>query len=160
MKIGRGVFIAKTAIVTGDVEIGDDSSIWFNSVVRGDLNSIRIGKMTNIQDGVIVHVDEDFDVKIGDRVTVGHSAVVHGCRIDNDVLIGIGSIILNGAEIGEYSIIGAGSVVTGKRYPDRSLILGSPARVVKGIERKEYRMIEKSWRNYLRLKDKYLQNDY
>jgi len=160
MKIGRGVFIAKTAVVTGDVEIDDDSSVWFNSVVRGDLNSIRIGKMTNIQDGVIVHVDEDFGVEIGDRVTVGHSAVVHGCRIGNDVLIGIGSVILNGAEIGEYSIIGAGSVVTGRKYPDRSFILGIPARVVREVEKKEYRLIEKSWRNYMRLKEMYLQNDY
>lgn len=160
MKIGRNVFIADTAVVRGDVEIGDDSSIWFNAVVRGDVDYIRIGKETNIQDNVVVHVDEGEPCEIGDRVTVGHSAVVHACRVADNVLIGMGAIVLNGAEIGEYSIVGAGAVVTGKKYPERSLILGVPAKPVRELNEREIEMIETSWKNYVRLKERYLRKEF
>ncbi|AIY89972.1 gamma carbonic anhydrase family protein [Geoglobus acetivorans] len=156
MKVGNGVFIAETAVVRGDVEIGDDSSIWYNAVVRGDVDYIRIGSETNIQDNVVVHVDEGEPCEIGSRVTVGHSAVVHACRIADNVLIGMGAIVLNGAEVGEYTIVGAGSVLTGKKYPEHSLILGVPGKVVRELTDSELEFIERSWKNYIRLKNRYL----
>ncbi|WP_456370282.1 gamma carbonic anhydrase family protein, partial [Geoglobus sp.] len=115
MKKGERVFIAENATILGDVEIGDDSSVWFNAVIRADLDRVTIGRKTNVQDNSVIHVDEGFPAEIGDRVTIGHSAVIHGCRISDDVLVGMNAVVLNGAEIGEYSIVGAGAVVTGKR---------------------------------------------
>lgn len=158
MKKGERVFIADNAVVRGDVEIGDDSSVWFNAVIRGDLDRVLIGEMTNVQDNAVIHVDEGFPTLIGDRVTIGHSAVIHGCRIADNVLIGMNAVILNGAEIGEYSIIGAGAVVTSKKYPERSLILGVPARTVREVTDSEIELIERSWKEYLKLKDRYLAN--
>jgi len=112
-KIHPTVFIAENAIVIGEVEIGPESNIWFNSVIRGDLNSIRIGSRVNIQDGCILHVDKEFyPLIIEDEVILGHRVVAHGCTIRKGSLIGIGAVLLNGVEIGEHSIIGAGSIVT------------------------------------------------
>ncbi len=156
MKKGERVFIAENATILGDVEIGDDSSVWFNAVIRADLDRVTIGRKTNVQDNSVIHVDEGFPTEIGDRVTIGHSAVIHGCRISDDVLVGMNAVVLNGAEIGEYSIVGAGAVVTGKRYPERSLILGVPAKVVREVTDQEVELIERSWKEYLRLKDRYL----
>ncbi|WP_457590988.1 gamma carbonic anhydrase family protein [Geoglobus sp.] len=158
MKRGERVFIADTAVVRGDVEIGSDSSVWFNAVIRGDLDRVSIGEKTNVQDNAVIHVDEGFPALIGDRVTIGHSAVIHGCRIADNSLIGMNAVVLNGAEIGEYSIVGAGAVVTGKRYPERSLILGVPAKVVREVTEQEIELIERSWKEYLKLKDMYLSN--
>ena len=153
--VGKDVFIAPNATVVGDVELNDYSSVWFNTVLRGDLNSIKIGEFTNIQDNVVMHVDVDFPIKIGKYCTIGHSAVVHGCEIENNVIVGLNSSILDGAVIGEYSIVGANSLVTSKEYPPNSLILGVPAKVVRELNNREIEMIERSWKEYYKLAKKY-----
>ena len=136
--------MAPGVAVIGDVEIGPGSSLWFGSVVRGDIHSVRIGARTNLQDLCVVHVTRDrFSTHLGDEITVGHRAVVHGCRIGDGALIGIGAIVLDGAEVGEEALIGAGAVVTpGTKIPAGALALGAPARVVRGLsasEREEQR---------------------
>lgn len=138
------MWLAPGAVVVGDVEIGPESSIWYGSVVRGDVHHIRIGARTNIQDACVVHVTRDrFPAWIGAEVTVGHRAVVHGCRVGDGALIGIGAIVLDGAEVGEEALVGAGAVVTpGTRVPARTLVVGTPARVVRDLtdeERREQR---------------------
>jgi carbonic anhydrase/acetyltransferase-like protein (isoleucine patch superfamily) len=122
-------YIDQSAQVIGDVEIGQESSVWMNVVIRGDVNIIRIGDRTNIQDGTVIHVMRDTHAtRIGNEVTVGHAAVLHGCTIHDRVLIGMGSMLLNGAEIGEDSIVAAGTLVPeGKKFPPRSLLMGRPA---------------------------------
>lgn len=129
--IAPSAFIAATATVIGDVEIGDESGVWFNVVVRGDVNHIRIGRRTNLQDGTIVHVtSKTHPTVIGDGVTVGHGVKLHGCSIENDSLVGIGAIVLDGAVIGSGSMVAAGSLVApGTLVPPGSLVMGSPARV-------------------------------
>ena len=126
---GKNIFIAKSADVLGKVRIGDYSSIWYQAVLRGDMDSITIGERSNVQDGSVVHVAPGgYCVKIGDGVTIGHNCTIHGCTIENNVLVGMGSTILNGAVIGENTIIGAGSLVTqNKVIPPNSLVMGSPA---------------------------------
>ena len=125
-KIDPTVFIAENATVIGDVEIGAHSSIWYNAVLRADNNHIRIGKRVNIQEGAIVHEDMDCPVEIGDDVTIGHGAIVHGCRIGSNVLIGMGAILLSGCVIGDNCMVAAGALVTGKTVlPDNSIIMGS-----------------------------------
>ncbi|MBO1307475.1 gamma carbonic anhydrase family protein [Enterococcus sp. 669A] len=131
-------FIANSADVYGDVTLGEGSTVWFQSVLRGDSNSITIGKVTNIQDGTVVHVDHDAPVVIEDYVTIGHACIIHGCTIHSGALIGMGSTILNYAEIGENSLIGAGSLVTENTViPPNSLAFGSPARVVRSLTPEE-----------------------
>lgn len=129
--VAESAWIDQSAQVIGDVTVGEESSLWMNVVARGDVHWIRIGARTNLQDGVIVHVMRgEFPTVIGDEVTIGHGAVVHGCTIGDRVLIGMGAIVLNGAEIGPGCIIAAGAlVVEGTRVPPRSLVMGSPARV-------------------------------
>ena len=126
-----GVFIDVSAQVIGDVEIGAESSVWMNAVVRGDVHRIRIGARTNLQDGVIVHVMNDtHPTTIGDDVTIGHGAIVHGCTLGNRILVGMGAVLLNGVEVGDDSIVAAGTLLTeGTRIPPRSLVMGSPGRV-------------------------------
>src|ERR1044071_14964 len=137
-KLGKGVYIAKTAVVIGDVTLGAHSSVWYHAVVRGDINRIVIGHHTNIQDNAVLHLADDFACVVGNYVTVGHSAVVHACRVGDEVLVGMGAIILDGAVIGRQSIIGAGALVTqGTRVPAGSLVLGSPAKVVRTLTAKE-----------------------
>ena len=136
--LGKSVFIAKGAVVVGDVTLGDFSSIWFNSVLRADINRISIGHDTNIQDNCVLHLADDFPCSVGNHVTVGHGAIVHACRVHDEVLVGMGSTILDGAEIGEQSIIGAGALVTsGVRIPPGSLVLGVPAKVVRKLSAEE-----------------------
>lgn len=138
-------FIADTADIYGDVKIGKDSSIWFQAVLRGDCNTITIGENTNIQDGTVIHVDHPSAVAIGDNVTIGHQCIIHGCEIQNGVLIGMGSIVLNDAVIGENSLIGAGSLVTeGTVIPPNMLAFGSPAKVIRPLTTAE---IEKNRKN-------------
>jgi carbonic anhydrase/acetyltransferase-like protein (isoleucine patch superfamily) len=134
-RISSSAWIAPGAVVVGDVEIGDDSSIWYAAVVRGDVHHVRIGARTNIQDGAVVHVTRDrFPTRIGDEVTVGHRAVVHGCDVGDGALIGIGAVVLDGARIGEGALIGAGAVVTpGSRIDANTLALGTPARPVRRL---------------------------
>lgn len=123
-------FVAAGAVVVGDVTLGEDSSVWFNAVVRGDVEAIRIGRRTNVQDGAILHADEGLPCTLGDDVTIGHAAVVHGATVGDRVIVGIKSVVLNGARIGEDSVIGAGAVVTeGTEIPPGSLVMGVPAKV-------------------------------
>lgn len=127
-------WIAPGAHVVGDVLMGENVGIWYNAVVRGDANTIVIGDNTNIQDNTTVHTDADYPVNIGKSVTIGHNAVIHGCTIGDNTVIGMGSIVLSGAVIGCNCIIGAGALVTGKmRIPDNSLAFGNPAKVVRTV---------------------------
>jgi carbonic anhydrase/acetyltransferase-like protein (isoleucine patch superfamily) len=136
--LGKDVYIAKTAVVLGDVTIGDHSSVWYNAVVRGDINRIVIGHHTNIQDLAVLHLADEFPCILGNYVTVGHSAIVHACTVGDECLIGMGAIILDGAEIGEQCLIGARALVTGgMKVPAGSLVLGSPAKIVKALTEKE-----------------------
>ena len=130
-KIDASAFVDETAQIIGDVEIGADSSVWMNCVVRGDVNVIRIGRRTNLQDGTIVHVMRDtHPTRLGDEVTVGHGAILHGCVVEERCLIGMGAILLNGATIGHDSIVAAGALVAERmQVPPRSLVMGSPAKV-------------------------------
>lgn len=146
-------FVAANAMVIGDVEIGANSSVWFGAVVRGDMNYIRIGERTNIQDCSVVHVTTDtHPTVLEDEITVGHHATVHGCRIESGCLIGIGSIILDGARIGRNSLVAAGSlVVPGTVIPPRSLVMGSPARVKRELSDEELAGIARNWQAYVEL---------
>src|SRR5580698_10480823 len=137
-KVGTGVYIATSAAVLGDVRIGDHASVWYNATVRGDINYIEIGQHTNIQDNAVLHLADEFPCIVGDYVTVGHSAVVHACTIGNEVLIGMGAIVLDGAVVGEQSLIGAKALVTqGTKIPAGSMVLGAPAKVVRELTAKE-----------------------
>jgi len=144
-------FAEESAQIIGDVQVGDDSSIWFNVVIRGDVNHIRIGNRSNIQDGSVVHVTNGkFPTLIGDDVTVGHNAILHGCVIGSRCLIGMGAIVLDGCQIGEGTILGAGSVVApGTVVAPGSLILGSPARVKRLLTEEEILNIKRSAHNYI-----------
>jgi carbonic anhydrase/acetyltransferase-like protein (isoleucine patch superfamily) len=134
-QLGEGAWIADSAQVIGTVELGPDASVWFGAVIRGDTETIRIGRNTNIQDLSVLHADIGKPLTIGDNVTVGHQVMLHGCTIGDGSLIGIQSVILNGAKIGRNCIVGAGSVVTeNKEFPDNSLIIGSPAKVVRRLD--------------------------
>jgi len=132
--LGQGVFIAKGATVLGDVTLGDFSSVWYKAVLRADINRIVIGHHSNIQDNSVLHLADEYPCLVGNYVTVGHGAIVHACRVADEVLIGMGSTILDAAVVGEQSIIGAGALVTqGQEIPPGSLVLGSPAKVVRPL---------------------------
>ncbi|MGC9106038.1 MAG: gamma carbonic anhydrase family protein [Thermoprotei archaeon] len=150
-RVSPKAYLHSTAYVIGDVEIGDYSSVWHYVVIRGDNDYIKIGKETNVQENSTIHTDAGYPVEIGDRVTIGHNAVVHGAKIESNVIIGMGAIILNGAKVGKYSIIGAGAVVTqGTEIPERSIAVGVPAKVVRKVTNEEVRMIEENAEEYLR----------
>ena len=155
-----GMFwIAPTAAVIGDVRLSIGSSIWFGAVVRGDNDPILIGEDSNIQDGCILHSDPGIPLRIGDGVTVGHNAVLHGCDIGDNCLIGMGSIILNGARIGSNCLIGAGTLVTeGKTFPENSVVMGSPGRVVRQMTPEEIAKSAASARSYCAKWRKYKAN--
>lgn len=137
-RLGKGVYIAKTATVTGDVTLGAHSSVWYGAVLRGDINCIVVGHHSNVQDNAVLHLADDFPCIVGNWVTVGHSAIVHACKVGDEVLVGMGAIILDGAVIGKQSLIGAGALVTqGVKIPPGSLVLGSPAKVVRKLTTKE-----------------------
>ena len=156
-KIDPTAFIVDNAMVIGDVEIGPGSNIWFYSIVRGDLNYIRIGSNVNIQDGCVLHIDKEFyPLIIEDEVVLGHRVVAHGCTIRRGSLVGIGAIVLNGAEVGEESIVGAGSVVTPNTIiPPRTLALGAPAKPIRSLKEKDLEMIKDTLQDYQGLKDIY-----
>ncbi len=155
--IHQTTFIAENAVIIGDVEIGESASIWYNCVLRGDVNYIRIGAKSNIQDGTIIHVSrEDHPTVVEEQVTVGHSVTLHGCYVETGSLIGIGSTILDGARIGKNSLIAAGSLVTPNTIiPERSFVLGSPARIKRELTDEEVENLQKFWRNYVTLIDLY-----
>ena len=145
-------FVDESAQVIGDVQIGAESSVWMNAVLRGDVNSIRIGQRTNVQDGTVIHVmHHTHPTAVGDDVTIGHRAIVHGCTVGNRVLVGMGAILLNGSMIGEDTIVAAGSLVTEDMVvPSRSLVMGSPARVRRLLTDDEVRFVLESAGNYVR----------
>ena len=152
-KIHETAFIAENAVIIGDVEIGAESSVWYNCVLRGDVNYIRVGERTNIQDGSIIHVSsKTHPTVLEDEVTLGHRVTLHGCYVERGSLIGIGATVLDGARIGANSLVGAGSLVTpNTQIPPRSLVLGSPARVKRELSEEEVSDLEKFWRNYVSL---------
>lgn len=156
-RIHETAFVADSADVIGDVLLGRDGSIWFNATVRGDVNRIAIGDASNVQDNAVIHVTHGTaPTTIGDRVTIGHSAVVHGCTIEDEVLVGIGSIILDHAVVGTQSIVGAGALVTGgMKIPPRSMVLGVPARVVRPLTDEEVATLAEYAANYVRYKNIY-----
>ena len=136
--LGKGVYLARTAVVVGDVTIGDHSSVWYNAVVRGDINRIIIGHHTNIQDNAVLHLADDYPCVLGNYVTVGHSAIVHACRVGDEVLVGMGVVILDGAVVGRQSLIGAKALVKqGMKIPPGSLVLGAPAKIVRKLTAQE-----------------------
>jgi carbonic anhydrase/acetyltransferase-like protein (isoleucine patch superfamily) len=135
---GSGHFVADNATVIGNVRLGNQASVWFNCVLRGDNDWLIVGERSNIQDGSVLHTDDGIELIIGENVTVGHKVMLHGCTIGDNALIGIGSTVLNKAKIGDNCIVGANSLVTeGKAFPDGSLILGSPARVARTLSAEE-----------------------
>ena len=142
-KLGKGVYIAKGAVVLGDVTIGAHSSVWYNAVVRGDIQRIVVGHHSNIQDNAVLHLSDVLPCIVGNRVTIGHSAIVHACKLGDEVLVGMGAVILDGAVIGKQSIIGAKALVTqGMKVPPGSLVLGAPAKVIRKLTKKERAMIK------------------
>lgn len=154
--IAKSAFIAQNSTIIGSCTIEEDCSIWFNAVLRADVNKISIGSRTNIQDGCTLHCDHDNGVSIGSNVTVGHNAIIHGCNIGSNCLIGMGSTILDGAVIGDNCIVGANSLVTsGKVIPAGSMVLGSPARVVRQLTAEEIEGIRKSAQGYVTLSKEY-----
>jgi len=162
-KIGEKTWVAENATVIGRTEIGKDCGIWFGCIVRGDVNFIKIGDHTNIQDLTLIHVTHapdggvGFPTIIGDDVTIGHHVTLHGCKIGNGSLIGMGAVILDGAEIGEESLVAAGSVVTqNKKFPPRSFIIGTPAKVLRKLSDAEVKAFYKSAQNYVEYKNEYL----
>jgi carbonic anhydrase/acetyltransferase-like protein (isoleucine patch superfamily) len=157
-ELGRGVFLAETCAVIGDVVIGDESSIWYGTVIRGDVMPIRIGARTSIQDNTVIHVTAGVSgTTIGDDCTIGHAAIIHACTVEDFCLIGMGSILLDGARIGAGSLVGAGALVTpGTDIPPNSLVLGSPAKVKRAISESEREQIRYGAHHYVELARRYL----
>ncbi|KAF1296163.1 gamma carbonic anhydrase family protein [Enterococcus sp. JM4C] len=156
-----GRFIADSADVYGDVQLGEESTVWFQAVLRGDAEKIVVGARTNIQDGTIVHVDHGAPTIIGEEVTVGHQCIIHGCEIKDGALIGMGSTILNRAVIGENSLIGAGSLVTeGKVIPPNVLAFGRPARVIRPLTEEEIQQNKANMRHYVEKGHQFMKGDY
>lgn len=155
--IHASAFVAPGADVIGDVTLGEESSVWYQCVLRGDINRIVIGPRSNVQDGVIVHLADDYGTQVGELVTVGHKTILHACTIADEVLVGMGAIVLDGAEIGARSIIGAGALVTGgKKFPAGSLILGSPAKVVRTLSLDEQAGIQAWAKKYVEVSRAYM----
>ena len=149
-RIAPTAWVADSAQVMGRVELHDNANIWFGAVLRGDTEQMTIGRASNVQDGSIVHSDFGFPTVLGERVTVGHQVMLHGCTIGDGSLIGIQSVVLNGARIGRHCLVGAGSLVTeGKSFPDGSLIVGRPARVVRALTEEQIAEIEKIAAHYV-----------
>ena len=147
----KASFIAENATIIGDVKLEEGTTVWYGAVIRGDGDSIRIGKNTNIQDNTVVHVDPDNPVSIGEGVTIGHSCIIHGCTIGDNCLIGMGSIIMNGAKIGDNCLVGAGALITeNKEFPSGSKIIGSPAKMKSEVTEKDLELIRYSADYYLK----------
>ncbi|MEZ4813202.1 MAG: gamma carbonic anhydrase family protein [Caldisericia bacterium] len=150
--VDESVFISDGVFLNGKIFVGKNSSLWAGVMIRADVSEVTIGEMTNIQEGSIIHVDRDTPTHIGDGVTVGHGAILHGCVVKNFSLIGIGAIILDNAEIGDHTIIAAGSLIPpGKKIPPRSMVMGSPGKVVRELTKEEIDGLEEHARNYMKL---------
>ena len=148
-RLHPSAWVADNATVLGDVELGEESSVWFGAVLRGDTEPLRVGRRSNVQDGSILHADAGLPTTIGDDVTIGHLVMLHGCTIGDGSLIGIGAVVLNGARIGKHCLVGARSLVTeGKSFPDGSLIMGSPAVVVRPLSVEQIEGLRKSAAHY------------
>lgn len=160
-RFGARAWVAANAVVIGDVELGDDVSVWYGAVLRADLHEIRIGARTNIQDNAVVHVDEpDAPTLVGEDVTVGHAAILHGCRVERGALVGMHATVLNGAVIGEEAVVAAGALVSpGMVVPPRTLVAGVPARVRREITPEELDHLRRGTLSYLELKGRYLAAD-
>ena len=156
-RIHETAYVTDDAVIVGDVEIGEDVSVWFGSVLRGDVNYIRIGARTNIQDQTIIHVSsKGLPTIIEEEVTVGHRVTLHACHVERGCLIGIGAILMDGVRVGANSLVGAGSLLTpGTQIPPRSLVIGSPARVKRELKDDELASLAQSWKNYVELASKY-----
>ena len=158
-QVNSSAFVDDSAQVIGDVAIGEESSVWMNAVLRGDVNSIRIGRQTSIQDGTVVHVNHtpSHPTVVGDQVTVGHGVILHGCTVEDRCLIGMGAILLNGCHIGSESIVAAGTLVPERvTIPPRSLVMGSPARVKRPLTDEEVAGLDRYWQNYVEYSAVYL----
>jgi carbonic anhydrase/acetyltransferase-like protein (isoleucine patch superfamily) len=154
--LDEGAWVAESAEVIGKVHMHKNASVWPNVIVRGDNDLIEIGEDSNVQDASVLHTDPGFELIIGKRVTVGHQVMLHGCQIGDGSLIGIGAVILNGAKIGKHCLVGAGALVTeGKEFPDGSMILGSPAKVVKTLEPEQMKKIEDISGRYVKNAQRY-----
>ena len=153
---GDAFFVAPSAAVIGRVTLGRDANVWFGAVIRGDTNTITIGECSNVQDNSVIHIDSDAPAVIGNEVTIGHSAVVHGCCVGDRSLIGIGATILSHAIIGKYCIVGAGALITErKKFPDRSVIIGAPAKRYREVTDEEMEMLIESAAHYVELGRRY-----
>jgi carbonic anhydrase/acetyltransferase-like protein (isoleucine patch superfamily) len=148
-QVAERVFLARGVLVIGDVVIGPGSGIWFNTILRADVNSIRIGSYTNIQDGVMVHVNINNPTSIGDYVTIGHRAIIHGCSLGDNCLVGMGAILMDGVSVGANCIIGAGALLPeGRQIPDNSLVVGAPGRIIRSLKAQEIAAIRESAEYY------------
>ena len=149
-RVADSAWVADSAQVMGNVVLGEDSSVWFGTVIRGDTETITVGRGSNIQDASVLHADIGKPLTIGDNVTVGHQVMLHGCTIGDESLIGIGAIVLNGAKIGRHCLVGAGALVTeGKEFPDGSMIIGSPAKVVRDLTPEQIEGLRRSAQGYV-----------
>ena len=147
--LGSGVYIARGAVVVGAVTLGDHSSVWYNAVLRGDINEIVVGHHTNIQDNAVLHLEDNLPCRVGNYVTIGHLAIVHACTVGDETLIGMGSVILDGVRIGRQCLIGAKALVTQRtEIPDGSLVLGSPAKVLRALTEEERQRLKSSAEKY------------
>jgi carbonic anhydrase/acetyltransferase-like protein (isoleucine patch superfamily) len=155
--IHASAYIAASADVIGRVSLGEESSVWYHATLRGDINSIVIGPRSNIQDNAVIHLADDYGCQVGELVTVGHSAILHACTVEDETLIGMGAIVLDGAVIGARSIIGAGALVTGGTViPPGSLVVGSPAKVIRTLSLDEQRNVKTWAEKYVRISREYL----
>jgi carbonic anhydrase/acetyltransferase-like protein (isoleucine patch superfamily) len=151
-RIHPSAYIAPTAAVMGQVTLEEDSSVWYGAVIRGDMAPVLIGAQTNLQDGSIVHVDEEMPCVVGPRVGVGHRAILHGCTIEEECLIGMGAVVLNDAYIGSGSVVAAGAVIPeGMRIPPRSLVIGVPGRIVRTVNAALAERVTATWKHYVEL---------
>jgi carbonic anhydrase/acetyltransferase-like protein (isoleucine patch superfamily) len=155
-QMAESAWVADSAQVMGNVHLHEDSSVWFGAVLRGDTETITVGKGSNVQDGTVMHADYGFPLAVGERVTIGHQVMLHGCTIGDETLIGIGATVLNGAKIGKNCLVGARSLVTeGKEFPDGSMILGSPAKVVRQLTPEQIEGLRRSAAHYIENAQRY-----
>ena len=149
-QLAEGAWVADSAQVMGAVELAEGANVWFGAVLRGDTELLRVGRNSNVQDGTVIHADHGFPVTLGENVTVGHQVMLHGCTVGDGSLIGIQAVVLNGAKIGRNSLVGAGSLVTeGKEFPDGSLIMGRPAKVVRELTAEQIEGLQQSAKHYV-----------